>query len=67
MNTTVFALTVATSDHNGRLVASVIAHFEFSNDGRKAAELAMNAIPDAGLVGPVGSAKYPLGHQYFAE
>ncbi len=67
MNTTVYAFTVATRDHNDRLVARVIAHFEFSNDGRQAAELAMKAIPDAGFEGPVGSAKYPIGHLYFAE
>lgn len=67
MNTTVYAFTVAHRDTKDRLVARVIAHFEFNNDGRQAAELAMKAIPNAGFEGPVGSAAYPIGSEYIAD
>lgn len=66
MNTTIYAFIAFTRDTKGRLVARVIAHFEFNNDGRQAAEMAMKAIPSAGFIGPVGSITYPIGREFFA-
>lgn len=66
-NRTIYALTVTERDTKDRLVARVIAHFEFTNEGRKACDLAYHAIPHAGMEGPIGTDAYPIGHSYFLE